>query len=422
MANLLDWFKKRTEDVFGGIGNAINQAIGATGNQAQGVANNIRNVVATQPRNIQQASQNVFRGINDQYNRTALAQTPDILADTLKNIQEITRPLNDMGKDMVAKQYGIDRNQLEQIIKQPLGDRTALAQTPRIAPQVARNIQGMGAKGYNAAYNNFFKDTNELLNSYKDLSNRTAAVSAQLAAPIYKPILNPQQIARYNKGVGNLYKKADSYQKVGLDPQGKIARGDMGEFAKTLAIKGVGAGLEIAPIVTGMPSGVKLSTKLARAGTLGALGNVGYSGVTGQYANKNPLQVAEQAAIDIGTGYGGELLGHGLGKLGRSGEQVAREIKALDTAERAGNKGFVGGFAKLPGKNNPIDPLEALKAEARKYKSAEEFVNSRKYLYHGTNLTQTNIYFSLKTTTTLILTLVMPTTENQTEQYRGLCQ
>ena len=44
---------------------------------------------------------------------------------------------------------------------------------------------------------------------------------------------------------------------------------------------------------------------------------------------------------------------------------------------------------RMPGKD--IDPLESLKAEARKYKSAEEFVN-RKQTYHGSQ----KIIYSMK--------------------------
>jgi hypothetical protein len=229
-------------------------------------------------------------------------------------------------------------------------NRTALAQTPKLAPIAIKNIQNVGGKALSGAYNTFFPVTNQVLNTYKDLGNRGAAVSAQLTAPIYKPFLNSQQQARYSQGVGNLYRKADSYQKVGLDPQAKIAGGDFGEFAKTLAIKGTGAGLEIAPVVTGMPGGAKLSTKLLRGGSLGAGANTAYSALTGQYTNKTPAELAQQFAIDVAGGYGGELLGHGLGKVGRGGQTLAKEAKALDSAERASNGGFVGGFAKLPEK------------------------------------------------------------------------
>ena len=370
MANLLDWFKKRTEDVFGGIGNAINQAIGATGNQAQGVANNIRNVVATQPRNIQQASQNVFRGINDQYNRTALAQTPDILADTLKNIQEITRPLNDMGKDMVAKQYGIDRNQLEQIIKQPLGDRAKFAVNRPLElnkQNPMMGIMGSPLNPTNAAFNAYNNspvpipkvDTTDLVNDASDLyvkSGLADPVTGWIGENIVKPTaMNVARYAdvtqgqqKYSEGLKGLAEGGtDAFGIASLlytpAKAGQLALGGKAALrvAPSAALRGAGAGAGISTLNQYADTGRINPTDVALSGLLGGVANV---------------------ALPVAGGYAGR----GLQRAGTAVKPVARELR-LDT----------GGFAKLPGKNNPIDPLEALKAEARKYKSADEFIVSK---------------------------------------------
>ena len=414
MANLLSWL--------GGVANGIGGQINRTANQVQrNVVNpavnfGVRNVQQAQ-RNVAQLPANVQRGAFDlqqqannarkqaeeEARRIAEQRTREIMSignqaqqGFRQTSNMVTAPVRVLNKS--SQGVKVDQSQVVQDLipiprlanisadtaRNVLGNigrgtqqqfnRTALAQTPKLAPIAIKNLQNVGGNALSGAYNTFFPVTNQALNTYKDLGNRGAAVSAQLAAPIYKPFLSNQQQARYNQGVGNLYRKADSYQKVGLDPQAKIAGGDFGEFAKTLAIKGTGAGLEIAPVVTGMPGGAKLSTKLLRGGSLGAGANTAYSALTGQYTNKTPVELAQQFAIDVAGGYGGELLGHGLGKVGRGGQTLAKEAKALDSAERASNGGFVGGFAKLPEKGKNIDPLESLKQEARKYKSAEEFV------------------------------------------------
>lgn len=340
-----DWLRRAGA----GLANIVGGAANNVGRFVQ--QNNPINQWQQIQRQLPQAQQQVNRQVQQQFQQFQ-RNLPRIQAPRytpppqLRQVQNLNIPrLANISADTA-------RNVLSNIGRgtQQQFNRTALAQTPKLAPIAIKNLQNIGGNALSGAYNTFFPVTNQALNTYKDLGNRGAAVSAQLAKPIYKPFLNNQQQARYNQGVGNLYRKADSYQKVGLDPQAKIAGGDFGEFAKTLAVKGTGAGLEIAPVVTGMPGGAKLSTKLLRGGSLGAGANTAYSALTGQYTNKTPAELAQQFAIDVAGGYGGELLGHGLGKVGRGGQTLAKEAKALDSAERASNGGFVGGFAKLPEK------------------------------------------------------------------------
>lgn len=143
------------------------------------------------------------------------------------------------------------------------------------------------------------------------------------------------------------------------------------------------------------------STKLGKGGTASKIAGEVINPAnlaTDLYASGKQLGEAAGHGEDISAGrVAGEV---GLGLAGAAVPNLARavdrnfltatpELKRLvannaffvlrqaDIAQRA-QKAAATKAAKT-------DPLEALKQEARKYKSAEEFVNSQKAVYHGTN-------------------------------------
>ena len=146
---------------------------------------------------------------------------------------------------------------------------------------------------------------------------------------------------------------------------------------------------------------------------------------TGEDASKGvkitPARVASDAGLSLLTNVGGQLMLKGAGKGVATAADVATPERARATASRS-EQIIRATQRKLGPEQNPVlvgqyrntiaqatkakrraeaaikyhdkgfglstkkveDPLETLKAEARKYKSAEEFVNSRKPYYHST--------------------------------------
>lgn len=151
-----------------------------------------------------------------------------------------------------------------------------------------------------------------------------------------------EQYAPGIKGIAQLSTDAFNVGSLAYTPAkaGQLALGGKAALrvAPSAALRGAGAGAGISTLNQYADTGRINPTDVALSGLLGGVANV---------------------ALPVAGGYAGR----GLQRAGTAVKPVARELR-LDT----------GGFAKLPGKNNPIDPLEALKAEARKYKSADEFI------------------------------------------------
>ena len=160
-----------------------------------------------------------------------------------------------------------------------------------------------------------------------------------------------EQYAPGIKGIAQLSTDAFNVGSLAYTPAkaGQLALGGKAALrvAPSAALRGAGAGAGISTLNQYADTGRINPTDVALSGLLGGVANV---------------------ALPVAGGYAGR----GLQRAGTAAKPIARELR-LDT----------GGFAKLPGKNNPIDPLESLKAEARKYKSAEEFVKAQgEPVYH----------------------------------------
>ena len=101
---------------------------------------------------------------------------------------------------------------------------------------------------------------------------------------------------------------------------------------------------------------------------------------------KRPLVVSDKTELADKIGYKGDPFAEPIKKLGQNFDDIAKQY-----AQKNGYDSILyrsGSFdeAELHVFNKIDNGLEALTAEARKYKSAEEFVKAQT-LYHGTDLT-----------------------------------
>jgi hypothetical protein len=103
---------------------------------------------------------------------------------------------------------------------------------------------------------------------------------------------------------------------------------------------------------------------------------------------------AEIEAVEVGKRYAVKQIAE---KLGISEYEALEALSTyIDAGKRRGGRTVADFYKWLPEKlTNPVvarpvsDPLEALQTEARKYKSAEEFVKAQgKPVYHGTSLSR----------------------------------
>jgi len=169
------------------------------------------------------------------------------------------------------------------------------------------------------AVNNFFPAAKQLAYTFGDMGYRSTAVGAQLQAPFVKPFMSDKRRAEADKNINELYKKADAYKLKGLDPTGKVGRGDFGEFVKTLATKGTQAGFEIAPMATGVSlssMGIKgAAVPLLKGAGLSGTSNVASSALQGNYKSMSAAERAQAIGTDFAMGAGMEVAGYGAGKL-----------------------------------------------------------------------------------------------------------
>lgn len=140
-------------------------------------------------------------------------------------------------------------------------------------------------------------------------------------------------------------------------------------FVGTLAKTGVKAVKNVAD------EGVDLARIALRGGKEGAvIGSIAGGGISAQGDDRTAKDIATGAAI--GTAFGG-VVGATLPIALDAAGNVIRKLKS--------------GELQIGGSTKKIDPLDSLRQEAKKYKSAEEFVDSQQVLYHGTNADLTDI-------------------------------
>ena len=200
---------------------------------------------------------------------------------------------------------------------------------------------------------------------------------------------------------------------------------DKKKFYGSMADTGSNLG-SLIPVGGAAKMGAQLTTKailgnVAKTGGMNAITNtIGEGGR--QLSDEGKLN-PKGLAVSAGMGAALPIAGYGLGKVAKAGAQpVQNTIKGL-TKENLGaispkfgqsvamatpdgqvirgldrfktnQAGFARSTEESPvlkklgivkdGEAMSVDPLEALKAEARKYKSAEEFVKAKTNQYHGT--------------------------------------
>lgn len=194
------------------------------------------------------------------------------------------------------------------------------------------------------AVSNFFPATKQLGYTAASIPLLAAETTALAAKPIFTAGKSDAYKKGYDAELAKAYGKAmDWQQKKGLDPTGKIAKGDTKEFAKTLALKGTQAGFEIAPLVTGgslSGMGIKeASVPLLKGAALSSTGNIASSALNGNYKGLSAADTAKAAALDAAVGAGGEILGYAGGRLlkafsGRGGNELVDTL-AKQTSPKA---------------------------------------------------------------------------------------
>jgi len=484
---MFNWFKQAA----GAVGNLFNQGsryVGSTFNNADRQRKlweqQARQGAVQAQRQVQQQVQQVQRQAPKVpqvdfsaviKNLQALRNQPQVqkigyAANPVNQFKELNKqvinPLNQFGQNQVNRAKNtlpILQQANQQALRNPI--IKAGLNVPFSNPVSSFNALSNPRKTFNdtrGAREMFFGKTGELLNTGKSLAPASVVLGVapyEIAGKALgiKPLENRARQVR-NQAFGQYANQSQTgINPVGSQQQRDIDSGGLkglGAFARAMGVKGAGAGLEIAPVVTGSAAGVPLKSALLRGGTLGAGGNIGYSAVSGYYS---PQRSAQEKAIQLGTdiagGYGGELLGYGLGRaMGKKGAKTIQDTKGytgnlideMNTKFRQGKideKQFrafvVDDFTKKNGRmpmpadvdsfvdvatgrmNRPY--VEALRArtqaqasgqaqlpvgrrvaqdvpenplfnEARKYKSADEFVKAQGTpVYHGTSANRENL-------------------------------
>ncbi len=225
-------------------------------------------------------------------------------------------------------------------------------------------------------------------------------------------------------GVGTFFPNQEQYNKTFKDP---------GSFTKGFTGAGVATATEVAPIARGtsllLKPGLSTGAKVTRGAAEGAV--YGAGGTAGQQLlnqeNLDAGKIAAGGALGAVVGGGIPLAGAGVKATGKKVAKEANKVydaqniaaqraatvrdeqllarnnmqRAFDVETDPVRRGQIskgiadlntqmrqGGFAKIPGKGSApqvgkTDPLESLKQEAKKYKSAEEFVKAQgEPVYH----------------------------------------
>lgn len=167
-------------------------------------------------------------------------------------------------------------------------------------------------------------------------------------------------------------------------------------------VQGTGmAGLDVASLMTGANVGASVAKNGVGAGLKAEAGNLAKSGLLNtvqggaqayQDGSRNVGDIAKAALVSGALGTAGDV---GLGLAGAAAGNAAKVVTTKLVTNRtplnnAGSTPIGGPLVPIPKKivdklSGKQDPLESLKQEARKYKSAEEFVKAQgEPLYHGT--------------------------------------
>jgi hypothetical protein len=310
----MDWLK-RLGGFLGGVGNQAQRTIGGIGGGANQAF---------------QQAQRAFRPVAQQVQRN-IPRPPVIPKIQVPVIPKIQLPPIPQFRPPAVPQFRppalpqppkIDFNAVNQALSNYYG-RTALSKTPenlqnigRVVSPVVRSFSGATGEGLNtlrsapAAANVLTAAQIEILG--KAIGNKSIENKANLA--------RQKAFAEYARQSQTGINPVGSAQQIAIDKGGLSG---LGAFTKAFGTKGLKAGLEIAPAVTGAPAGASVLSTLVKGGTLGAGGNVAYSGLSGSYRNKSAKDLALQAAADVGMGYGGELAGIGLNKvIGKAGSAL----------------------------------------------------------------------------------------------------
>lgn len=368
---MFNWLKQAT----GAIGNLFNQGsryVGNTFNNANRQRQQWQQQVQRQAPQVQRQVQQQFQQVQRQIPKPPPTPQVDFSA-VIANLQklrsqpqvqrmaqaanpvnqfkqqanalqkQVINPLNQFGQNQVNRAMGgikVAQNANQQALQNPIV-KTAL-NVPFSNPVSAYNALSNPRKTFNdtrGAREMFFGKTGELANTVKSLP---AGINVLALAPYeiagqklgIKPLeqrakkLRLQQYADYAKQSQQGINPVGSQQQRDIDAGG--VKG-LKAFTGTMLNKGAGAGLEIAPVVTGAAVTAPLKSTLLKGGTLGAVGNVGYSGVSGYYSpNRSAQEKALQFVTDVAGGYGGELLGYG-------GSKAIQRIASKPVA-----KGFTG--------------------------------------------------------------------------------
>ena len=309
-----------------------------------------------------------------------------------------------------------------QLAQKPVIDFTAQDRARQTLNGV-KNVAGNYAKGFVESYNQVGTGLGTLLaqnsadvkNAQKAQNNLADQLHQQRMTAIKtakNPNLNDVQRNRLNNYYNSLdradvdlqnsrtQQSNDLYSK--LDPKKNLAA--IGSVGFDIATLGVGTGGTQA-VKQAFKSGIKTGAKelggqMVKTGSLGAV-----SGGLSPIVQKGDQATAKDILQGAGMGFAmGAALPAVAPAVKFGGSKAVNTVKGL-TKENLGaisprmklnnQKGFARSTEESPvlkklgivkdGKAMSVDPLEALKAEARKYKSAEEFINSQKSVYHGTN-------------------------------------
>lgn len=239
-----------------------------------------------------------------------------------------------------------------------------------IASQAVSNFRQAGNRALTNAFNPVGKRIQastpvRVINDPTTLAGRAARNFVDLPKGVVTaaaaPFMTGEQLLKFNPRVV----EEDYARRIG------------GTFFDTATLPVGGA-----QVRAGLQAGKTVARPILKTiGTRAAEG-AAFSGVRSASQFDKPADIARNTAFGAGVGalVGGAEIGvpAGISK----GKQLVRETRANQAL--ISRPGFSPGFAKVGGVSS--DPLEALKNEARKYKSAEEFVRAQPIkIYHSTN-------------------------------------
>ena len=322
-----------------------------------------------------------------------IAQTPNL--NTKNRYAQVNAPsygsglsgLLNRAKDVVDANTAQDRFKRTQI-GQPEVVKPMQQQVTQIAKPMAQSI----AKPFQQ-FGNALVEGNRL--SYIDLPK---AIAAQTSG-------NKQAMANINAGINQRLKGQGTF---GAGMPGGFTSLEQGsksfiqdpEKTKSMLGAGVQIGTTVAPMGKSFTLGSQVFSQpiketgktLLRAGGANAvLSGGGSAGMQLSDTGKIDLkQLAKDTAFGTVVGTGLPFVGGAANKgVSKAADPIQNALK--NTGKALGDvripnplpKNQIGAIGRNV--NDSVDPLDALKAEAKKYKSADEFVKAQTNAYHGTD-------------------------------------